>query len=207
MDKLPIYNLTIDENTDSELEVSYVALVDAPAIEKNFLAFKDKKPFTFAVNEEKRIISGPAMLADFLIYRRDDDFGEYMVMFQAQTILQIAQKFFSKNFNSNFNLFHDPELKLDGVTVFESFIVDETRGIKPMAGFEDAAQGSWFISAKVNDDVIWDKIKKGELKGFSVEGMFKYKKLQLGQQLTEKEKQFAKEFAELLKGIPAGLLN
>ena len=40
--KLPIYELKISENLNDEAEVSYIALVDEPAIKKDFLAFKNE---------------------------------------------------------------------------------------------------------------------------------------------------------------------
>ncbi len=38
-------------------------------------------------------------------------------------------------------------------------------------GFE-LPVGTWFSTFRVNDDETWNRIKKGELKGFSVEGSF-----------------------------------
>ena len=88
--------MKINEDLNSDLEVQYVALVDRPAIQKNFLAFKDI-PQAFAnVDEDRRIISGPATLADQPIYRKDEQLGEYLVVFKADTIFSIAQKFFQK---------------------------------------------------------------------------------------------------------------
>jgi hypothetical protein len=115
------------------------------------------------------------MVADSLIYRRDDQ-GEYNVFFSADTIKQIALKFFKKDYQKNLNLFHDPSLSLEGVTIFESFISDKARGILPMASFKDLPDGTWFISAKVENDAVWEKVKSGEVKGFSVEGIFSYVK-------------------------------
>lgn len=172
---LKIYKCCIDATMDSELEVSFVALVDRPAIERNFLAFADKAKFV--MNEDKRIISGPAMLANLPIYRKDDTLGEYYVQFDAETITAIVQKFFKKGFIQNFNMFHQPGSQLSGVTIFESFITDSARGIMPMKGFEDSSDGSWFISAKIDDDDTWARIKAGEVKGFSVEGIFQYVKM------------------------------
>jgi len=181
--KLPVYSLQIDPNADSELQVDYVALVDMPAIEKDFIAFDaQKQRLSFALNEDRHIISGAAMLAGVPIYRNDDQMGEYMVVFDAPTILQICQKFFAKGFNQNFNLMHDPAARVPGVCIFESFIVDSTRGIKPMAGFEDAKDGSWFISAKVDNPEIWQFIKEGKIKGFSVEGCFSYTKQKMSEE-------------------------
>jgi len=129
----------------------------------------------FAItNEDEHIISGPLMLADELIYRNNDRFGEHYVKFSADTIKAIAVKFAKRKFQDNVNLMHDSNQAVDGCTMFESFIVDKKRGILPMAGFEDVADGSWFGSFYVENPEVWSKIKSGELKGFSVEGLFDY---------------------------------
>jgi len=176
MAKLPIFEMIIDENPASDVEVSFVALVDKPAIEKNFLAFKENKAImNFVTDAERQIISGPAMVADTLIFRSDEN-GDYNVFFSKETISKIALKFFKKDYQKNLNLFHDPALPLDGVTIFESFVSDKARGVEPMAAFDDLPDGTWFISAKVENPEVWAKIKSGEVKGFSVEGIFSYLK-------------------------------
>lgn len=220
MAKLPAYEMVIDDAAESDVEVSFIALVDKPAIEKNFLAFNDDfvkpgenetkddfvqrcvsvmigegkeqdqavaicnsvwenkssyKKFDFAIDAARQIISGPAMVPDTLIYRRDAG-GEYNVFFSKDTIESIALKFFKKDYQKNLNLFHDPALSLQGVTIFESFVSDKARGIQPMKGFEDLPDGTWFISAKVENPEVWAKVQTGEVKGFSVEGIFSYMK-------------------------------
>lgn len=172
---LPVYEMVINPDEASDVEVSFVALVDKPAIERNFLAFNSQR-LDFAINDEKRIISGPAMVSDQLIYRKDQN-GEYNVFFSPETVRDIALKFFKKDYQKNLNLFHDPNLSLEGVTIFESFVSDKARGIQPMKGFEDLPDGSWFISAKVENDQVWEAIKSGQVKGFSVEGIFSFMKL------------------------------
>lgn len=234
--KLPIYELKINESLTDEAEVSYVALVDEPAIQKDFLMFKQefvepqagesedefigrcvkyvmnegtdqeqalaicyskwkerlaadtnpskvdnqetdskKEAHRFEiVNEEKRIISGPLMIADELIYRNNDKFGEHYVKFTAETIKQIAIKFAKRKYQDNVNLMHDPAQRVEDVTMFESWIVDKQRGILPMQGFEDVADGSWFGSFYVENDEVWSRVKAGEFRGFSVEGLFDY---------------------------------
>lgn len=167
---LPVYEMKINPDEGSDVEVSFVALVDKPAIERNFMTFNNQQLY-FKADPEKRIISGPAMVADTLIYRRDNT-GEYNVFFSAATIKEIALKFAKKGYAKNLNMFHDPNLPADGVTIFNSFVSDKSIGILPMAGFEDLPDGSWFISAKVENDEVWQKIKSGEVKGFSVEGNF-----------------------------------
>lgn len=169
---LPIYEMKINPSEDSDIEVMAVALVDKPAIERNFMMFKSQL-LNFAIDNDKRIISGPAMVADVPIYRKDEG-GEYNVFFSAATIKEIALKFAKKGYAKKLNLFHDPALPADGVAIFNSFVSDKSMGILPMAGFEDLPDGSWFISAKVENEDIWKRIKAGEVRGFSVEGNFSF---------------------------------
>ena len=168
-----VYKGQIDADPNSELEVNYIGLVDYPAIERNFQAFaKEKAKFT--IDEDKRIIIGPAMIADMPLYRNDKKFGEYYVVFDSQAIQTIAEKFAANGYMKNFNLMHDDQQKLEDVVMFNSFITSTAMGVMPPKGFEDVADGSWFIAAKVNNDDAWAKVKSGEIKGFSVEGIFNY---------------------------------
>ena len=173
MPNFPVYKCQIDDSLESELQVEFIAMVDKPAIEKHFLAFNEAK-ISFAIDDERRIVSGPAMIADMLIYRNDvGGLGEYYTVFDKQTILSIVQKFFKKGFIKNFNMMHNPDEKTKDITIYESFITDSARGIMPMKGFEDVGEGSWFITAKVDDDAAWEDVKAGKIKAFSVEGIFK----------------------------------
>jgi hypothetical protein len=139
------------------------------------LAQIDKTKLSFSIiSEEKRIISGALMLADELIYRNNEKMGEHYVKFSADTIKAIAIKFAKKKYQNNVNLMHDPAQKVKGVTMFESWLVDLERGIMPMKGFEGVANGSWFGSFYVENEKVWQSIKKGDYKGFSVEGLFDY---------------------------------
>jgi hypothetical protein len=127
----------------------------------------------FSINEDEQIVSGPLMLSDTPIYRFDAN-GEYYVVFNAATIQKIVQKYFQKGYQANVNLMHDPNQIESGVTMFESFISDKSRGIAPMKGFEDAPEGSWFVSMLVENEAVWAKVKDGTIKGFSIEGIFNY---------------------------------
>lgn len=175
MDKeLPIYMLDITDDVEDDSQVDYIALVDKPAIQKNWYAFKEKQSFDI-ISEDKRIISGAIMLADIPIFRSDVTYGDYYVAFTKDTIFKIAQKFFKKGYQNNVNLMHDSGSVVEGLTMFESFITDKSRGIMPMKGFEDVPDGSWFGSFKVDNEEVWQMIKEGKVKGFSVEGLFNYK--------------------------------
>jgi len=176
--ELPIYMLDITDDVNDDAQVDFIALVDRPAIQKNWNAFKQTQSFDI-VNEDKRIISGAIMLADIPIFRSDATYGDYYVAFTKETIFKIAQKFFKKGYQSNVNLMHDSGQVVEGLTMFESFITDKTRGIQPMKGFEDVPDGSWFGSFKVDNEEVWKMVKDGSVKGFSVEGLFNYKPQQV----------------------------
>lgn len=170
-----VYKAQIDPSINSDLEVNFIGLVDKPAIERNFQAFNNhKQKAHFVFNEEKKIISGPAMIADMPLYRNDNKLGEYYVIFDRECIQLIVEKFSAKGYLQNFNLFHDDSQKVSDVTIFNSFISDKEMGLMPPTGFSDLADGSWFISAKVNNQKVWDDVKSGLIKGFSVEGIFNY---------------------------------
>ena len=170
--KLPIYTLILNEDEENG-GLEAVALVDAPAIERNWFAFNEEKPFSFKADEERRIITGALMIADLPIYRKSKEMGEFYVVFDKQQIELMVQKYFKLGMVNNVNEMHDPNKKVEGVTMFESFIVDSQRGVKPPNGFEGIPEGSWFGSYKVDNEEIWNKVKSGEFLGFSVEGMFK----------------------------------
>jgi hypothetical protein len=174
MEKIPVYRFKCLPDDDSKLEA--VALVDTPAIEMNWQAFSNNN-YKFSAIEEKRIISGPLMVADLPIYRRDSS-GEYYGVFKAEDIYNLRNKFFKQSLDKSVNIMHDSAQMVDGVYMIESFLIDSTRGILSPKGY-NLTDGSWFGSYKVDNEDIWnDFIKTGEFKGFSVEGLFNTVKIE-----------------------------
>lgn len=171
LNNLPIYNLVIDESAEED-GVSMMSIVDKPAVEKDFLKFSThqkvcfgKQAIKYSLNEEKRIITGVALRADYPIYRKDDE-KEYYINMDAAVIEKIVRKFMREKRNSEVNLQHAFDTK--GVYLFESFILNENHTLS-YPEFKDVSKGSWIVSYKVENEKVWEKIKKGELKGFSVE--------------------------------------
>jgi hypothetical protein len=193
--ELQVYRAQIDPSIASDLEVNFIGLVDRPAIERNFQAFRDhQKKAAFVLNEEKRIISGPAMIAEMPLYRKDDQLGEYYVIFDKAAIQAIVEKFSAKGYLKNFNLFHNAQQQVSDVTIFNSFVSDKELGVAPLTGFEDVSDGSWFISAKVNNQTVWDNVKAGTIKGFSVEGLFNYVPVKKVKMTSEEAVKFIERF-------------
>jgi hypothetical protein len=186
--KLPVYELEISD--DENKAVNFVALVDNPAIERNFFAFNNQ--FKFVADKERRIITGALMTADLPIYRRNDKMGEFYVIFRKEQIEKIVQKFFAKGFNNNVNEMHNPAKVVDGVVMFESFISDKQRGVLAPKGFEDMPEGSWFGSYFVENEEVWNKVKEGTFQGFSVEGDF---------DIVPKEETLESKILEIVKKI------
>jgi hypothetical protein len=186
--KLPVYKLDINE-FDEETGIDFVSLVENAAIQKDFLAFSET-PIKFAIqDEEKRIVTGAAMIADLPIYRRDDIRGEYYVVFDKESIFKIAKKWARSNQYNSVNAHHKTPI-MNGVSLFESYIIDRERGVMPPIGFEEVADGSWFVSYLIDNDDVWAKVKSGEFKGFSVEGVFDFPE--------DKEEQLIEAMKEIL---------
>jgi hypothetical protein len=184
--KLPLYVLDIDESLEDETSVFAVGLVLQPAIERNWQTFAAHEPiiehkFT-VVDEEKRILGGFLMAAEQPIYRRDEDGTEYYVKFTAESIARIVNKLAKSGKPLSFNLNHDDNLPVKGAYLLSHFIIDSKLGIKTPDGFTPAPDGSWFGYVKIEDDAVWDMAKKGDIKGFSVEGYFNDKKVDEAEQ-------------------------
>ena len=177
MDKFPIYKMVIDDSSDTGLNA--VALVDSPAIERLWMTFnkdsvldKNVNQFEFAVqSEDRRIVTGPLLIANLPIYRKAEDGSEFYVVFDAPTIEQLVMKYHKDGFQHSVNLMHNGQ-QVDGVFMFESFIIDSKRGISAPSGFSNVPDGSYFVSYKIENDEVWNLIKTDTFKGFSAEGFF-----------------------------------
>ena len=163
---LPLYE---DLITDEACGMLRISLVDLPAVESDFQKF-GKTARVQMMSEEKRLIVGVVMRAGFPIYRVDAERGEYYTTFSAETIRRMAEKYLEENRQNRVNLMHAGE-EVRGVQMVQLFIKDTAKGINP-AGFEDIEDGSLFAEFHVVDDEIWNWIKEGILRGFSLEGFF-----------------------------------
>jgi hypothetical protein len=142
----------------------------------------------------QRIVSGALMIPDKLILRRDAQ-GEYFIKFSPETIKQIAIRFAKQGYQRNVNLQHDKDQRVDAV-LFESWVKDSERGIGGMKGYEDLPDGTWFGSMKITDDEGWAKVEAGEVKGFSVEGIFQYERAE-----QTKDREIMARIIDILQSI------
>jgi hypothetical protein len=186
---LPIIELTLEE---LEQGIDATALVENPAIQRNWMTFKEQKDFKFKThNEEKRVLAGALMVADFPMYRNMNG-KEFFVKFSAETILQLADRMVLNNKLTAFNFEHDAKKELADMHIQQFFIINTELGVNTPLGFEELPNGSLFAFVKVNNEQVWnDYVKTGIVKGFSIEGNFATKE-------EFSEQTFLKEFQTII---------
>lgn len=153
----------------STSDVYAVSLVDAPAVESTFVALsKDARPMNFKIqSEERRMLYGVALRADFDIYRCYGE-EEFYINFDKDAVRRLMTKFM-KNFAQR-NFTKDHMDFAEGLTVVESWIVEDVETDKAkVLGLTDFSEGSWIIGVKVDDDETWRSVREGRWSGFSVE--------------------------------------
>jgi hypothetical protein len=168
--ELPIIELTLEE---LEQGIDATALVENPAIQRNWMAFKEHKSYEFKThNEDKRILAGALMVADFPMYRNMNG-KEFFVKFSSETIEQLADRMVLNNKLTAFNFEHDSKKELADMHIQQFFIINTELGVNTPIGFEELPNGSLFAFVKVNNEQVWnDYVKTGIVKGFSIEGNF-----------------------------------
>ena len=85
-------------------------------------------------------------------------------------VRKASELFLMKGNQNNSTLEHNIELK--GMSVVESWIIEDEKRDKSRKYDFDLPVGTWMVSMKVNNDEVWNQVKAGEVKGFSIEGYF-----------------------------------
>jgi hypothetical protein len=189
---MKLIELVIDEN-DEMAGIDAISLVEKPAIEEDFIALKesDKIIELAAVDEEKKILMGAALIPDKPIYRREGQ-NEYYIFFTKETVSKASQLYLKKGHQKNATLEH--EENIGGVTLVESWIIEDEVHDKSKKYGLSLPIGTWMVSLKIDDNKLWDEyIKAGKVKGFSIEGIFSNKT-----EMSEVDK-LRKEIEEILK--------
>ena len=168
IDGIPVFEALV---TDAETGMFKISLVDDPAVMSDFMAFdKQRRPQMYSVqDEEKRLVRGVVMRADFPIYRYSAGIGEYYVIYKAQTIRDMAEKYLAESRQNDVNLMHEEGSDVEGVQLVQWFIKGDGVSVE---GFDDIADGSLFAEFHIVNDEIWEAVKAGTYKGFSLEGVF-----------------------------------
>jgi len=188
--EIPTFKMVLNPD-DEGLGLKLMSVVDNPAIMVTWAKFNEQEIKLSIQDEDQRIVFGPALIPDLPIKR--SIMGEkFFVSIDRENILKTAIKFQKDNLANKIDENHSQNI-LSGITIFETFVTNENR-VQLVKGFESLPMGTWFIGAKVNNDDIWGKAKRGELNGFSIDGLFSFKQ---AEDLTEKD----------IRGITREILN
>lgn len=175
MEKLPVYEVTFDDSIESPLYgITAVSLVDFPAIAVDFMKFKEQERPKFYFNDDKREIIGPALIPGKPIYRVYNG-QEFYIVFTQKVIEDMAWDYTKKGYLENLTIMHpdceNPFGALEDTSKFyntHNWIETEDYHKAADYGF-DLPLGTWMLGYKILDDELWNRIKNGELKGFSIE--------------------------------------
>lgn len=194
MSKLQEIELFIED--ESEDGVFAISLVDKPAIEEDFIALAkhDGGIELKVADEERRIAVGYALIPDKRIYRKMQPKGfdepvEFNIYFTAKTISK-TQELYMRNLNNN-NVTSDHSKPVQGCTVIESWITEDEKHDKVNLFDIKPILGGWAVMMKIDNDEEWESVKKGDYKGFSIEGLYKgFENLKMSEDkpLTDDEK-------------------
>lgn len=164
--KLKKYRVGMDSETYA------ISLVEMPAIEEELVALaKQEQVKVQLADDTKHMVFSAVLIPDKPIYRCDDEGNEYYLEFSKESIEKMSQEFF-KNYRQN-EITLDHENMASDITVVESWLKSDLYKDKSVAlGLNpDLPIGTWFAGMKINQIDVWDRIKAGELKGFSVESL------------------------------------
>ena len=183
---MDLIELIIDD--EDAIGVEAISLVENPAIEEDFIALKNQKTEFKTIDKDKRIVVGLALIPNKPIYRRNGN-SEYYVFFSKNTVRKSAELYL-KNHNSN-NATLEHEIKVEGVSVVESWIVEDVEKDKTALYGLNAVEGAWAVVMRINNEEVWQDVKKGIYKGLSIEGYFADKmerpKEEIKEDLSEQE--------------------
>lgn len=175
-DSIPTYEAVYDEESDNIYSVS---LVESPAMESAFITLKKQtESIKLAeVDKKERTLLGIALIPNKPIYRNQDG-SEFYITFPKETIQASAHDFLKKGFQLNSKLEHEDEIK--GISFVESWIVKDPKNDTANAYSlpkEDIVEGAWVLKMKCDNDEIYNKALSGEIKGFSIDGLFSLKEV------------------------------
>ena len=200
---MKIIELILDEDQE-EAGIDAISIVENPAIEEDFIALKNDQLKLAEVSKEKKLLMGPLLIPNKPIYRKnEDDSEEYYIYFSKDTIQKASQLYLKNGKQNNSTLEH--QHSLSGLTLVESWIVEDEVNDKSRKYNMNVPVGTWMGTVKVNNDEVWnDYVKTNKVKGFSIEGYFADKMERPKEPVEEKLENKATELLSSIKMILNG---
>ena len=190
-----IVELILDENSVEGIEA--ISIVENPAIEEDFVALKNEEVQLAQI--DKQLLVGALLIPNKPIYRRKGE-DEYYIYFSKDTIRKAAEMYLMKGNQNNSTLEH--QHSLNGLTLVESWIVEDETHDKSRRYGLNVPVGTWMGVVKVNNNEVWnDYVKTGKVKGFSIEGYFIDKMERPKEPINDFEEEEAEEMLSYIRRI------
>ena len=119
---IEVFELFIDEDADMS-GIEAISIVENPAIEEDFVYLKSHKVKFAQLDNEKRLLIGPALIPDKKIIRMNADNQKYYIYFSKDTVRKASELFLTRNKQNNSTLEH--EVAINGLSVVESWIIED----------------------------------------------------------------------------------
>jgi len=190
MDLIELF-INEDEANDG---ISAISFVKQPAIEENFVALSQQKVEFKSIDDDKRVVVGLALIPNKEIYRRQGDY-EYNIVFSEDTVKKASHLYLKQLNNNNATLEHEKDA--EGISVVESWIVEDVENDKSKLYDLNATKGSWVVVMKVDNDEIWKDVKDGTYLGLSIEGIFSDQEIKTSEEQIEEVKEELLEEIEM----------
>ena len=200
---MKIVELILDEEQEDS-GIDAISIVESPAIESDFVALNNQEIKLAELDKEKKILLGALLIPNKPIFRNGDE-GDYYIFFSKETIVKASQMYLKNGYQNNSTLEHKDTLK--GLTLVESWIVEDKVNDKSRKYGLDVPVGTWMGAVKVNNDEIWNEyVKSGKVKGFSIEGYFADKMERPKESIKEdmSEEKLAEQLLNKIESIVKG---
>jgi len=195
---MKIVELILDEEQE-EGGIEAISIVESPAIESDFVTLKAEEIRLAEVDKDKKILLGALLIPNKPIYRKGEE-GDYYIFFSKDTVEKASQMYLKNGYQNSTTLEHAQALK--GLTLVESWIVEDKVHDKSVKYGLDVPIGTWMGAVKVNNDEIWNEyVKTNKVKGFSIEGYFADKMERPKEKIKDdlsKEDQIIKEIIKII---------
>ena len=196
---MKIVELILDE-TQEMMGIDAISIVESPAIQEDFVALNSEEIKLAEVSKEKKILMGALLVPNKPIYRKNNDNDEYYIYFSKETIAKASQLYLKNGYQSNSTLEHSSALQ--GLTLVESWLVEDDVHDKSRAYGMNVPVGTWMGAVKVDNDEVWNEyVKTDKVRGFSIEGYFADKMEKSDKDVKQSLELEADELVSLIKKV------
>jgi hypothetical protein len=159
-----------------------ISLVEHPATKTNFILLseenQEKQQIFHFSEDDKQILTGVLLKPNQLIYRSPESLKDGLdgyIYFSEETIQDTCLLFLQSENLNKITLEHSENIGENDINLMEIWLVSNPEMDKSKAlGFENLPINTLMVSLKINNPQLWQEIKTGKYKGFSIEGFFDY---------------------------------